>query len=139
MNRLFSLLVMLALAGFSATLAADTEAEIRTALDYYAEVWNENDVEALRGYYHQDFVLVNDAGTVALDQQIEDLTSIGTSGGDRGELSVSEVTVKSLGDDHAVAYGKLSLRFEDGSSIDSWFTTVYLKTPFGWKAILTRN
>ena len=139
MNRLLALLAMLALTGFATGLVADTETEIRTALDYYAEVWNENDIEALRGYYHQDFVLVNDTGTITLGQQIDDLTSIGQSGGDRGELSVKNVSVKALGDSHALAYGQLSLQFEDGSSFDNWFTTVYVKTPFGWKAILTRN
>ena len=29
--------------------------------------------------------------------------------------------------------------FKDGSSIESWFSTVYENTPFGWKALLTTN
>ena len=31
---------------------ADTETEIRTALDYFAQVWNEDDLEAMQGYFH---------------------------------------------------------------------------------------
>lgn len=139
MKRYLAPLALLVLAVFATAAVADTEREIRVALDYYADVWNENDVDALQGYYHQDFVLVNDSGVLPLGQQIDDLKSIGQRGGDRGELSVGNVTVAELGDEHAMAYGLLSLQFEDGSAIDSWFTTVYRKTPFGWKAILTRN
>jgi len=42
-------------------------------------------------------------------------------------------------DGHALAYGQMRLAFKDGSSIESWFSTVYAKTPFGWKAILTHQ
>lgn len=139
MKRISLVLTALLLCVPAMPLAADTETEIRTALDYFAEVWNENDVDALQGYYHQDFVLVNDTGVLPLGQQIDDLKSIGERGGDRGELTVSNVTVKELGDGYAMAYGLSSLEFKDGSSLGNWFTTVYRKTPFGWKAVLTRN
>jgi ketosteroid isomerase-like protein len=118
---------------------ADTEAEIKAALDYYAEVWNEGDLETIRGYYHSDFVLVTPQGPVSLAQRNADIESITRSGEDRGELSYSGVKVRPLGDDHALAWGELRLAFKDGSSIDSWFSTVYVKTPFGWKAVLTHQ
>ncbi|MEE4292342.1 MAG: nuclear transport factor 2 family protein [Xanthomonadales bacterium] len=124
---------------FSAPLAADTEQDIRRALDYFAEVWNENDLVAMQGYYHGDFVLVNDTGVVTRDQHLQNMQTLVDDGGDRGELSYSNLTVTSLGDGHAVAYGQISLTFEDGSALNSWFTTVYKNTPFGWKALLTRN
>ena len=41
--------------------------------------------------------------------------------------------------DHAMAYGLSTMAFEDGSSLQNWFTTVYVNTPFGWRALLTRN
>ena len=129
-------LVVLALSG---PLAADTQSEIRTALDYYAQIWNENDLDAIGGYYHQDFVLVTDGGTVPRQQQLDDIRGLGGDGGDRGKLSYSAITVKELGESHAVAYGQLTVEFEDDSSLESWFTTLYVKTPFGWKALLTRN
>jgi ketosteroid isomerase-like protein len=124
---------------FSAPLAADTEQDIRRALDYFAEVWNENDLVAMQGDYHGDFVLVNDTGVVTRDQHLQNMQTLVDDGGDRGELSYSNLTVTSLGDGHAVAYGQISLTFEDGSALNSWFTTVYKNTPFGWKALLTRN
>ena len=132
-------LILLVLLFLAAPLAADTTSEIKTALDYYAQVWNENDIEAIEGYYHSEFVLVTKDGTVSRQQQLDGIRSIGSNGGDRGELSHSGVNVKELGDGHAMAWGEITLKFEDGSSINSWFTTVYAQTPFGWKALLTRN
>ena len=123
----------------AAPAVADTEAEIKAALDYYAEVWNEGDVETIRGYYHSDFMLVTPQGPVTLAERNADVESVMRGGEDRGELSYSGVKVRPLGDDHALAWGELRLAFKDGSSIDSWFSTVYTKTPFGWKAILTHQ
>jgi len=124
---------------FSTPLSADTEQDIRRAIDYFAEVWNENDLVVMQGYYHEDFVLINDTGVVTRDQHLQNMQTLVNDGGDRGELSHSNLTVTRLGDDHAVAYGQISLTFEDGSALNSWFTTVYKNTPFGWKAVLTRN
>ncbi len=121
------------------SVLADTETEITTALDYFAEVWNEGDLDAIRGYYHSGFILVTDQGSITLGQRIDDLEAIAQAGEDRGELDFSQVTVKAVEKNHALAYGAISLKFKDGSAIETWFTTVYLKTPFGWKAILTHN
>lgn len=120
-------------------LSADTRTEITTALDYYAEVWNEGDVEAIRGYYAPDFVLISRDGPVALKERFEDIKSVMQDGKDRGELETSRITVKELGDKHAMAYAFSRLKFKDGSELNTWFTTVYEKTPFGWKAILTQD
>jgi ketosteroid isomerase-like protein len=124
---------------FTGSLAADTRSDIETALEYYAEMWNEGDIDAISGYYHQDFVLVEKGGPVQAGQRIDDLKTIAKAGEDRGELSYSNVTVKPLEKKHAMAYGKLNLKFKDGSAIETWFTTAYVNTPFGWKAILTHN
>jgi ketosteroid isomerase-like protein len=118
---------------------ADTKTEITTVLNYFAEIWNEGDLDAIRGYYHHDFVLVTDSGPSASGQRLSHLKDTARAGEDRGVLAYSHVMVNELGDKHATAYGELSLKFKDGSAINSWFTTVYAKTPFGWKAILTHN
>ena len=120
-------------------LSADTRSDITLALDYYAEVWNEGDLDTLRGYYHPDFVLVSDAGPIPLGQRIDDLEAIARAGEDRGELDYSRITVTPLGDGHAMAHGLLTLKFKDDSEIQAWFSSVYVKTPFGWKALLTHN
>jgi ketosteroid isomerase-like protein len=118
---------------------ADAREDITTAIDYYSEMWNEGDVEALRGYYHPSFVLITVEGVIPLAQRIADLNTLATPGQDRGELRFSNVKVTPLADGHALAYGQMQLQFKDGSSLESWFSTVYAKTPFGWKAILTHQ
>lgn len=124
---------------FSTPLMADTENEITTLLDYYAEMWNASDTDFLSSYFHPEFVLVTDDGIVSRSEHVTSIKTIGQNGGDRGELDYSGIRVKELGDSHAVAYGKGILEFEDGSSIEFRFSTVYEKTPFGWKALLTRS
>jgi ketosteroid isomerase-like protein len=118
---------------------ADTPDDITAALDYYAEMWNEGDFDALRGYYDPDFVLITPQGLVTLSQRFEDLNTLSAEGQDPGELGYSGVKVTPLADGHALAWGQMRLAFKDGSSIESWFSTVYAKTPFGWKAILTHQ
>jgi hypothetical protein len=53
----------------AASLLADAEREISTALEYYAEVWNEGDFEMIRAYYHPDFMLVTAQGAVPLAER----------------------------------------------------------------------
>ena len=138
-KAVLNIAVVLVLIAGSQVLHADTQSEIKSALDYYAEMWNEGDIDALSSYYHQDFVLLTEDGVIPSRQRVDDLKSLTQAGEDRGELSYSDLAIKSLEQEHAIAYGRLNLKFKDGSSITAWFTTVYRKTPFGWKAILTHN
>lgn len=135
MRRLALLLLLIV----SAPVYADTETEIRAALDFFVQVWNEDDVEAIQGYYHPRFVQIGRNGPVSREEHVRNILTLIHDGGDRGTLAYSDIVVEELGAEHAMAYGHMTLGFEDGSAIDAWFTTVYVKTPFGWKAILTRN
>jgi len=119
--------------------AADTSEEIKSALDYYAEAWNEGDLELIRSYYHPDFVIVTSSGTHTLAQRLEEIEAVIKPGEDRGVLSHSEMTIKEIEQNHALAYGRVRLVFKDGTKLESWFSTLYLKTPFGWKALLTHT
>jgi ketosteroid isomerase-like protein len=121
------------------SLAADTRDDILAAIEYYAELWNEGDLDALRGYYHSDFKLITASGVMTLEQRMADLEAVAEAGGDRGELSYADGEVMELGEKHALAHGRLSLRFKDGSSLDGWYSTLFVKTPFGWKALLTHS
>jgi hypothetical protein len=132
-------LIFVVLLMWAGTINADTETDIRSALDYFVENWNEGNLETIRGYYHPDFVLITDQGSIPLAQRIDDMETIAQAGEDRGELEHGQVVIKALGDKHALAYGELKLKFKDGSALNSWFTTAYVNTPFGWKAILTHN
>jgi len=139
MNLALRCLICLTCLAWAVPSPADTREEITTALDYYAELWNEGDFEALRGYYDSAFVQVSVRGLETLAQRFDDISALSDSGGDRGELSYDGIRVEELGERHAMAYGQLRLQFKDGSSIETWFSTVYARTPFGWKAILTHQ
>lgn len=131
--------ILIGLLFAAGTVKADTESDIRAALDFFADTWNAGDLEAIRGFYHSEFVLVTADGVVSLEQRLDDLEQIARAGEDRGELEYSQVRVQALEDKHATAFGKFSLTFKDGSDFNGWFTSVYVKTPFGWKTILTHN
>jgi hypothetical protein len=136
-NLLISTITVLCL--WCPALPADTQSDILAALDYYSEMWNDGDFDALASYYHKDFVLVTDDGPIASRERVSDLKRIAEGDGDAGRMTIDSVIVKELGEANALAFGQISLAFEDGSALSAWFTTIYLKTPFGWKAMLTRN
>lgn len=133
-NLLLSILIL-----FSGSLMADTENEITTLMDYFAEMWNAGDSDFVSSYFHPEFILVTEDDTISRSEYVASIKSIGQRGGDRGELDYSGVKVRELGDKNAVAWGNSSLQFEDGSALNSRFSTVFEKTPMGWKALLTRN
>lgn len=135
----FLLGILLGCLVVSTATPADTRDEIGAVLDYYAEIWNEGDLDALRGYYHEDFRLISANGVTTAEQRLADLATVAETGTDRGELTHNDVEIVALGDKHALAYGRLSLRFKDGSSIEGWFSTTFVNTPFGWKALVTHN
>ncbi len=139
LKNLLTPLLAAVLACFCPVALADPDQEIRAALDYYAEMWNQGDIDAIAGYYDSGFLQVTDEGRIGLEQLLDDLRTIGKDGGDRGTLSISEVRVTELGAESAAAHGRNRLAFKDGSEFNIWFVTVYRKTPFGWKAVLTRQ
>ena len=101
-NRLVAIFLLLFLAG---PVIADTKDEVLAMLNYYADMWNQGDVDALLGYYHQDFVNITDKGIVQRSQLIDDIGAITQSGEKRSKLDFSELEVRSLGEGNAVAYG----------------------------------
>ena len=139
MSNFFRAVFLLGFLLFANAATADPRTEIESVLGYFAEMWNEGDLNAVRSYYHRDFVLISGEGILTLGQRLDDLEAIMEPGKDHGELSISDIQVKPLGDGHAISYGRSSLKFSDGTEMNSFFSTVYLKTPFGWKAILTHE
>jgi hypothetical protein len=120
-------------------VSADSQADVSKVLDYFEQVWNEGDLDSIQGYYHAEFILVSNAETLTKAERLEDLKVIMTPGKDHGELSFNDVQVRALGADHVLAYGRSRLVFQDGTELGSVFSTVYVKTPFGWKALLTHE
>lgn len=119
--------------------AEDTDVEIRQMLDYLAEEWNAGDLNSVRGRIHRDFVLFTTEGTRTREQRINELEVIMDPDQDHGELSYSDIKVKSIAKDHALVYGKSRLKFKDGTEISQEFSSIYINTPFGWKLIFTHE
>ena len=118
---------------------SDISGEINNTLEYFAEVWGEGELAAIRGYYHPDFVLIANGNKISLSQRMADLELLMKPGEDHAVLTYSEITVQPLGEEHALAYGHVKLSFNDETSLEFWFNTVNVKTPFGWKALMTHN
>ena len=133
------LIVFLSILLFTGSALADLESEIATSLDYFEDLWQERDLESIRGYYHPDFVLVSTEGILSKSERIEDLKVIMEPGKDQGELEFIEVQVRPLGDEYALAWGRSKLAFEDGTELVGQFSSVYVKTPFGWKVVMTHD
>ena len=133
------LIVFLSILLFSGPALADLESEITTSLDYFEELWRERDLESIRGYFHPDFVLISSSGILNRGERIEDLKVIMEPGKDQGELEFFEVQVRSIGDGHALAWGRSKLAFKDGTELVNLFSSVYVNTPFGWKLLMTHN
>jgi len=135
--RVAILLGFVLFSGFSA--ASDPEIEIKQMLDFLADEWTEGDMDSIRGHIHRDFVLITSDGVRTREQRLNELEIIMAPDKDHGELSYSNIQVKSLTDDYVLAYGRSQLKFEDGTELGSVFSSVYVKTPFGWRVILTHN
>ena len=119
--------------------ASEVETEIKQMLNFFAEEWNEGDLDSIRGRFHRDFILVTSDAIHTREQRLDELADIMASGKDGGELSFSEIQVKPLKEDYAVAYGQSRLKFKDGTELGSMFSSIYVNTPFGWKVILTHE
>lgn len=103
--------------------------------DRYAVAWNQGDTAAIYGTHHASYVLVTADGPITLKARMSAVEQRLDSSEDRGVLSFHDMTIKSLGDDYALAYGRASLLLKDGTQTSVWFTSVYMRTEAGWKAI----
>ncbi len=123
-------------------LQAD-EAAVRKVLETQAADWNRGDIEAfMRGYHNSpettfigDRVLKGYSSVLArYRHQYPNRTAM-------GQLRYSELAIRMLGADHAVATGRFSLYRMDeaGGSAAGLFTVVFRSTPGGWKIILNHT
>ena len=123
----------------SPAIADDAETEIEQTLNFLADEWTAGDLDSIRGHIHRDFVLIAEDGIHSRAERMQELSEIMTPGHDHGELSYSELKVKSLSDEHAMVWGKSKLKFKDNTELNNIFSSVYVKTPFGWRVILTHE
>ena len=69
MQAFVRFVLILVFSALSASAWAETRQEILSALEHYEDMWNEGDFDAIRSYYHSDFVLINEDGPVSANHR----------------------------------------------------------------------
>ena len=120
---------------------SDIQIEIQQLLEYFADEWNLGELDSLRAHLHRDFVLISTEGDVTQnkDQRLKDLELIMAPDSDQGVLSFSGIHAEMLGEEHVLVFGRSNLKFKDGTEMGGMFSSVYVKSPFGWKVILSHD
>ena len=111
------------------------ERQILAETEHYAAAWNRGDMSVIDATHHPSYVHVTPDGPVTLQQRRSGVEERLDASQDHGILRFHQMTVRPLGDDYALAYGQATLRFKNGTETSVWFTSVYLRTPDGWKAV----
>jgi uncharacterized protein (TIGR02246 family) len=123
-----------------APLLCAQDSEIRTLLKDSQAAWNRGDLAAFASYYDDspDTTFVGReltrGGVKTIQQRYE--RGYGTPE-KMGALTFSEIEVRPLGSDYALAIGKFSLKrtAAGGGDASGRFTLVLRKTKSGWKII----
>jgi len=147
--RLIALSAVLSpLAGFAQApdqlyTATHQQLDVAKALLAQQAAWNRAELEAYLNFYKDapDTQAVL-AGPVRGMQSIRNAYSINFPRAETmGTLDESEVEVRALGDDHALATGHyhLTRTKKGGGDADGSFVDVFEKTPSGWKIIFSET
>ncbi len=123
--------------------ATRQQLEVAKALLAQQAAWNRADLGAYLNFYKDapDTQAVL-AGPVRGMQSIRNAYSINFPRAETmGTLDESEVDVRALGDDHALATGHyhLTRTKKGGGDADGSFVDVFEKTPSGWKIIFSET
>jgi uncharacterized protein (TIGR02246 family) len=123
--------------------ATHQQLDVAKALLAQQAAWNHADLEAYLAFYKDapDTQAVL-AGPVRGMQSIRNAFSINFPRPETmGALDESEVDVRALGDDHALATGHyhLTRNKKGGGDADGSFVDVFEKTPAGWKIIFSET
>jgi uncharacterized protein (TIGR02246 family) len=123
--------------------ATHQQLDVAKALLAQQAAWNRADLEAYLNFYKDapDTQAVL-AGPVRGMQSIRNAYSINFPRAETmGSLDESEVDVRALGDDHAIATGHyhLTRNKKGGGDADGSFVDIFEKTPSGWKIIFSET
>ena len=123
--------------------ATHEQLDVTKALLAQAAAWNRADLDAYVSFYKDapdtEAILANSVRGL---QSIRNAYSINFPRAETmGTLDESEVTVKELGSNFALATGRyhLTRNKKGGGDADGIFTDVFEKTPAGWKIIFSET
>lgn len=113
------------------------ESEIRAALQSSADAWNRGDLPGHLASYVPDVTFMTASGprpgVAAIEQAFAEKYFV--DGKPKQELRFEQVAVRSLGADSALATGRYILSGGGEAEQSGWFTTVWSRTPEGWRTI----
>ncbi|HEY7752696.1 MAG TPA: SgcJ/EcaC family oxidoreductase [Steroidobacteraceae bacterium] len=119
-----------------ATWPAD-ESAIRAALQSSADAWNRGDLKGHLAYYEPDVTFMTGngprPGVDAIEQAFSD--KYFADGAPRQQLRFEQVAVRALGADFALATGRYVLEGGGEAEQSGWYTTIWRRTPEGWRTI----
>lgn len=116
---------------------APQAAEIRAVLDSTAAGWNRGDLDRYLWAYADSTTAMGangpEPGRDAVRGQMQ--RGFWKTGRPLQELRYERVVVRPLGPDHALVTGRFVLSGADRPDRTGWFTTVWARTPAGWRMI----
>ena len=134
------LLAVLWLVPVRVVLAQDAESAIRQVLDDQVSAWNRGDIRAfMQGYKNSpDTTFIGKTIHHGWQDVMERYQHDYSTKESRGTLVFSDLTVRMLGADYAVATGKYHLTrpAAGGGDASGIFSLVWEKSAEGWKIIL---
>jgi ketosteroid isomerase-like protein len=98
--------------------------------------WNKGDIDAFVVPYDASSTFMTREGPVgreAMKAHYKDVF-VGASAKPR-PLRFERVTVRPLGDDHALMTGRFVLGGDGKPDQSGWFTLVWMRTPLGWRIL----
>lgn len=110
---------------------------IRAVLDSSAAGWNRGDLDAYLGLYAPDVTSASGNGFVAGRDSAEAVMRRGfwRTGRPVQQLHYEHLDTRLLGADHALVTGQFVLTGAGRPDRTGWFTTIWRRTPAGWRCI----
>ena len=134
------LLVVLWLVPLKMTFAEDAESAIRQVLDGQVSAWNKGDIVSfMQGYKDSpDTTFIGKTMRQGWQQVMERYKASYSTKDAMGTLEFSDLKIRMLGADYAVATGKyhLTRTAAGGGDATGIFSLVWEKSAGGWKIIL---
>jgi uncharacterized protein (TIGR02246 family) len=112
-------------------------AAIRAVFDTTAAGWNRGDLSAYLSAYSASATAMGNTGLVRGPAGIGDQMRAGFWKAGRPDqvLNYDHLEIRPLGPDHALATGQYILSGAGKPNRTGWFTTIWERTPAGWRMI----
>lgn len=119
--------------------SADADA-IKAELDSTAAGWNRNDLARYMAAYDTSMRSMTRTGPVGLAATETAIkNAFWKDGKANQQLRYEGVEVRKLGADFAICTGHFILSGNGLKDIGGWFSTVWMRTPSGWRMILDHS